>query len=223
MPKMMTSSEAQIVNKTIDFVKDTLSRAEGGHDWWHAYRVWKTAIRMAEQETADLFVVQLGALLHDIADAKFHGGNEELGPEIAKEFLSGLGVSTPVINHVVAIIQNISFKNSFDNSNFKSIELDIIRDADRLDAMGAIGIARTFNYGGHKGFALYDPDIPPQNFKNKEEYKNSKAPTVNHFYEKLFLLKDRMKTKTAKKLAAQRHRFMEVYLEQFFGEWEGKR
>jgi uncharacterized protein len=212
-----------MINKTVEFVKQTLQKAEGGHDWWHAYRVWKMAIRIAGQETADMFVVQLGALLHDIADAKFHGGNEELGPEIAAGFLSGIGVKTPVINHVVAIIQHISFKNSFEENHFESIELDIIGDADRLDAIGAIGIARTFNYGGHKGFALYDPDILPQNFKNKEDYKNSKAPTINHFYEKLFLLKDRMKTKTGKKLAAQRHRFMEEYLEQFFEEWEGKR
>jgi len=219
----MTKREAEIVSKTIDFVKQSLQQAEGGHDWWHAYRVWKTAIHIAEHEAADLFVVQLGALLHDIADAKFHAGNEELGPEIAADFLSGIGVKTPVINHVVAIIRHISFKNSFEENPFESIELDIIGDADRLDAIGAIGIARTFNYGGHKGFALYDPDIPPQNFKNKEDYKNSKAPTINHFYEKLLLLKDRMKTKTGKKLAAQRHRFMEAYLEQFFKEWEGKR
>ena len=219
----MTIKEAEIVSKTIDFVKQSLQQAEGGHDWWHAYRVWKTAIRIAEHEAADLFVVQLGALLHDIADAKFHAGNEELGPEIAAAFLSGIGVKSPVINHVVAIIRHISFKNSFEENPFESIELDIIGDADRLDAIGAIGIARTFNYGGHKGFALYDPDIPPQNFKNKEDYKNSKAPTINHFYEKLLLLKDRMKTKTGKKLAAQRHRFMEAYLEQFFKEWEGKR
>ena len=219
----MTKKESEIINSTIEFVKESLGDAEGGHDWWHAYRVWKTAIRIAEHESADLFVVQLGALLHDIADAKFHAGNEELGPEITADFLSGIGVKTPVINHVVAIIRHISFKNSFEENPFESIELDIIGDADRLDAIGAIGIARTFNYGGHKGFLLYDPDIPPQNFKNKEDYKNSKAPTINHFYEKLLLLKDRMKTKTGKKLAAQRHRFMEAYLEQFFKEWEGKR
>ncbi len=219
----MTEQETEIVKKTIDFVKHTLMESEGGHDWWHAYRVWKMAIRITEDEGADAFVVQLGALLHDIADAKFHNGNEELGPELAANYLSSIGAKESVINHVVAIIQNISFKNSFEETVFSSLELDIIGDADRLDAIGAIGIARTFNYGGHKGFALYNPDIPPQKYHNKEDYKNSNAPTVNHFYEKLFLLKDRMKTETGKKLAEQRHRFMEEYLEQFFGEWEGER
>ncbi|RLD44924.1 MAG: phosphohydrolase [Bacteroidetes bacterium] len=219
----MKNQENEIVNKTIEFVKDALQKSEGGHDWWHAYRVWKMSKQIAKQEKADLFTVQLGALLHDIADAKFHNGNEELGPEIAAAFLSELGVEKTVIDHVVAIIQNISFKNSFEESSFESLELDIIGDADRLDAIGAIGIARTFNYGGHKGFALYNPDIPPQKYQNKEDYKNSDAPTVNHFYEKLFLLKDRMRTKTGKKMAEQRHRFMKEYLGQFFGEWEGER
>lgn len=220
--KKMRNQEKEILNKTIEFVKQSLNQAEGGHDWWHAQRVWKLAILIAKEEKTDLFTVQLGALLHDIADAKFHDGNEELGPEMASNFLSSLEVEQSVIDHVVAIIQNISFKNSFGENSFSSLELDIIGDADRLDAIGAIGIARTFNYGGHKGFPLYDPDIPPQKYQNKEDYKNSDAPTVNHFYEKLFLLKDRMKTETGKKLAAQRHRFMEKYLEQFFGEWEGK-
>jgi len=219
----MRNPKSEIISKTVEFVKQSLNHAEGGHDWWHAYRVWKMAVRIAKEEKADLFTVQLGALLHDIADAKFHDGNEELGPEIAADFLSSLEVEQSVIDHVVAIIQNISFKNSFEENGFASLEIDIIGDADRLDAIGAIGIARTFNYGGHKGFALYDPDIPPQKYQNKEDYKNSNAPTVNHFYEKLFLLKGRMKTATGKKLAEQRHRFMEKYLERFFEEWEGKR
>jgi uncharacterized protein len=219
----MSEKELEIINKTIEFVKESLGGAEGGHDWWHAYRVWKMAIRIAEQETSDMFVVQLGALLHDIADAKFHGGNEAIGPEMAGKFLTKLGVEKQVIDHIVAIIQHISFKNSFTENKFSSVELNIIGDADRLDAIGAIGIARTFNYGGHKGFALYDPELPPQIFTNKEDYKNSKAPTLNHFYEKLLLLKDRMKTQTGKELAEKRHHFMETYLAQFFGEWEGER
>ena len=220
--KEMKKKDSEILNKTIEFVKQSLNQAEGGHDWWHAYRVWKMATQIAKQEKADLFTVQLGALLHDIADAKFHDGNEEIGHEIATAFLSELGVDNSVIDHVVAIIKNISFKNSFEENRFESLELDIISDADRLDAIGAIGIARTFNYGGHKGFALYNPDIPPQKYKNKEDYKTSNAPTVNHFYEKLFLLKSRMKTKTGKKLAEKRHRFMEKYLAQFYLEWEGE-
>lgn len=219
----MTEQETEIINKTIDFVKKSLKQAEGGHDWYHAYRVWKMATQIAKEEKADLFIVQLGALLHDIADAKFHNGNEELGPELATNFLSSIGARESVTNHVVAIIQNISFKSSFEQNGFNSIELDIIGDADRLDAIGAIGIARTFNYGGHKGFPLYDPDIPPKKYQNKEDYKKSNAPTINHFYEKLFLLKGRMKTETGKRLAEQRHLFMENYLQQFFEEWEGKR
>ncbi|MCF6170928.1 MAG: HD domain-containing protein [Bacteroidales bacterium] len=219
----MTEKENKIVKSAMDFVRKSLDGAEGGHDWWHAYRVWKTSIRLAEEEKAEPFTVQLAALLHDIADAKFYDGDEEIGPEMAQQFLEGLGVKKEVITKVVDIIKNISFKNSFEKSVFASKELDVVGDADRLDALGAIGIARTFNYGGHKGFALYDPDIPPQKFKSKEAYKSSKAPTVNHFYEKLFLLKVKMKTVTGKKLAEQRHRFMETYLEQFLGEWEGER
>lgn len=218
----MREQETEKVKNTIDFVKHSLKESEGGHDWWHAYRVWKMAIRIAEDEDADLFIVQLGALLHDIADAKFHDGDENVGPKIATNFLVSIGVEKHVINHVVAIIQNISYKNSFEEKSFHSLELDIIGDADRLDAIGAIGIARTFNYGGHKGFALSDPDIPPKKYHDKEDYKNSNAPSINHFYEKLFLLKDRMKTETGKKLATERHLFMEKYIEQFQNEWEGK-
>ncbi len=219
----MTAKEIETIEKTAVFVRQSLSKAEGGHDWWHACRVWKTATRLAGEENADPFVVQLGALLHDIADAKFHDGDETLGPGIARDFLQKQGVDEKVVDHVVKIIKNISFKNSFEGPGFQSKELDVVGDADRLDALGAIGIARTFNYGGHKGFALYDPDIPPQKHRSKEDYKKSSAPTLNHFYEKLFLLKDRMKTRTGKKLAEARHRFMEAYIGQFLEEWEGRK
>jgi len=209
--------------KTIDFVKKTLENAEGGHDWWHIYRVWQLSKHIAETEEANLLVVELGALLHDIADSKFHNGNEELGSDIASEFLNSINVERSVVEHVVKIIKNISFKGGKEVQKFKSKELDIVQDADRLDAIGAIGIARTFNYGGFKGREMYNPGIKPNLNMTKEEYKNSKAPTINHFYEKLLLLKDRMNTETGKKLAKHRHKFMEQYLDEFYNEFEGTR
>ena len=218
----MTNSE--IIEKTISFVKEALTNAEGGHDWFHTQRVFNSALFIAKDEKkADPLVVGLGALLHDIADSKFHDGNEEVGPVMARGFLEELGVDKKIIDHVVMIIENISFKGGNFDQKFRSAELDIIQDADRLDAIGAIGIARCFNYGGFKNRPLYDPDIPPQLNMSKDEYKKSQSPTINHFYEKLLLLKDRMNTVTGKKLAEKRHAFMEEYLEQFYGEWEGKR
>lgn len=209
-----------IILRTIDFVKTTLSDAEGGHDWWHIYRVWKTAKHIAQNEEVDLFVVELGALLHDIADSKFHDGDEEIGPRKAMAFLESLQVENEVIVHVVNIIDNISFKGGKIDQKFRSPELDVIQDADRLDALGAIGIARTFNYGGFKGRAIYNPEIKPNLNLTKEEYKNSEAPTLNHFYEKLLLLKDRMNTVTGRKMAEERHTFMLDYLDQFYKEWD---
>jgi len=211
-----------IIPQTIEFVKATLAYAEGGHDWWHVYRVWQLSKRIAETEQADLLVVELGALLHDIADSKFHDGDEEAGPRKAREFLTGIGVEESVILHVENIITNISFKGGNTAQTFKSTELDIVQDADRLDAMGAIGIARTFNYGGFKNREMYNPGIKPNLNMTKEEYKASTAPTLNHFYEKLLLLKDRMNTSTGKQLAEHRHRFMEQYLSEFYLEWDGE-
>ena len=212
-----------IILKTIDFVKISLADAEGGHDWWHIYRVWKTAKHIAQYENVNTFIVELGALLHDIADSKFHDGDEEIGPRKAREFLQSLHVGESVIVHVENIIANISFKGGKLPQLFKSAELDVIQDADRLDAIGAVGIARTFNYGGHKGRSIYNPDIKPNLNLSKEEYKNSDAPTLNHFYEKLLLLKDRMNTETGKKMAEERHAFMLTYLEQFYKEWDGEK
>lgn len=213
-----------IVNKTVEFVKTTLAEAEGGHDWWHIYRVWKNSQHIGKEEgNVDMLVVELGALLHDIADSKFHDGNEEIGPETARGFLTSLEQPEEVIEHVENIVRHISFKGSLEGQKWTSPELSVVQDADRLDAIGAIGIARTFNYGGHKGRALYDPNIKPNLEMTKEEYKNSTAPTLNHFYEKLLLLKDLMNTKTGKSMAAGRHQFMEQYLEQFYAEWEGKK
>lgn len=212
-----------IILRTIHFVKISLSEAEGGHDWWHIYRVWKTARHIAQNEEVDMFVVELGALLHDIADSKFHDGDEEIGPRKAKFFLESLLVDNEVIAHVVNIIDNISFKGGKISQKFKSPELDVIQDADRLDALGAIGIARTFNYGGFKGRTIYNPEIKPNLNLTKEEYKNSDAPTLNHFYEKLLLLKDRMNTVSGRKMAEERHQFMLSYLDQFYKEWEGEK
>ena len=211
------------IQKTIDFVKTSLSAAEGGHDWWHIYRVWKTARHIAQNENVDMFIVELGALLHDIADSKFHNGNEEIGPAKARKFLQSIQVDNEIIDHVVSIIENISFKGGKLPQKFRSPELDVIQDADRLDALGAIGIARTFNYGGFKGRAIYDPGIKPNMHFTKEEYKNSEAPTVNHFYEKLLLLKDRMNTGPGRKMAEERHSFMISYLDQFYKEWDGEK
>jgi uncharacterized protein len=212
----------EIINQTISFVKKSLQEAEGGHDWWHVYRVWKLARKIAQTENADLFAVELGALLHDIADSKFHGGNEKIGPQKARAFLESLKVEEPIIKHIEDIISNISFKGGKENQRFRSPELDIIQDADRLDALGAIGIARTFNYGGFKNREIYNPGIKPDLHMTKEQYKNSIAPSINHFYEKLLLLKDLMNTKTGRRLAQKRHEFMENYLEQFYLEWEGE-
>jgi len=221
-------NEKQLISKTIDFVKEALDGAEGGHDWFHIHRVYKNAQLIAKTEKADGLIVALGALLHDIADSKFYpdasGGDETIGPKMAAEFLLTLNVDSNIIEHVIHIIKNISFKSSLSNktSTFSSKELDIIQDADRLDAVGAIGIARCFNYGGFKNRIIYDPEISPNLNMTKEEYKKSKAPTINHFYEKLLLLKDKMNTKTGRRIAAERHVFMEKYLKQFFDEWNGK-
>ena len=212
----------EIITKTVTYVQSELPHAEGGHDWHHIHRVWNTAKEIAAHESCNMLVVELAALLHDIADSKFHGGDEEIGPRKATEFLSSINVDDNTISHVADIIRNISFKGGKTEKSHSSIELDIVQDADRLDAIGAIGIARAFSYGGFKGRAFYDPSIPPNLNMSKEEYKNSSAPTINHFYEKLLLLKDKMNTATGKKMALQRHEFMLSYLEQFYKEWDGK-
>lgn len=209
------------VNSTIDFVKQTLENAEAGHDWFHIERVYKTAININEVEKGNALVVALAALLHDIADPKFNNGDEELGPSIAEDFLKSIAVAEDIVSHVKLIIQNMSFKNSFDEAGFTSMEMQIVQDADRLDAIGAIGIARAFTYGGFKNRVLYNPAIKPEQHLTKESYKNTSAPTINHFYEKLLLLKDMMNTEAGKAIAIERHNFMLQYLEHFYKEWEG--
>jgi len=212
-----------IIDKTIAFVKLELSDAEGGHDWFHTERVYKNALLISKTEDTDLLVVELGALLHDIADSKFYDGDETVGPKKAYTFLKTLNIDDKIITHVIKIIENISFKGGNFNSTFSSKELQVVQDADRLDAIGAIGIARTFNYGGFKNRAIYNPSIPPKLDMTKEEYKQSTAPTINHFYEKLLLLKDKMNTKTGRKIAEDRHKYMLSFLEQFYTEWNGEK
>ncbi len=213
-----------LLNNTIGFVKKTLKNAEGGHDWFHIERVYNNALRIAAHENVDMTIVALGALLHDIADAKFFDGDESIGPKKAREFLESQAVAESVIQHVENIIKYISFKGEIGlkkhHKRFTSKELDVVQDADRLDALGAIGIARAFNYGGFKNRMLYDPAIKPDLQLTKEAYKKSTAPTINHFYEKLLLLKDRMHTDTGKKMAQERHEFMLVFLKQFYKEWD---
>lgn len=216
-------TETEIIKQTIAFVKQSLQGAEGGHDWWHIERVHNNTKAIAATEPVNMFIAELGTLLHDIADSKFHDGDENIGPQKAKEFLQSLSVDEKVIDHVENIIRNISFKGGNITTTFSSVELSVVQDADRLDAMGAIGIARAFNYGGFKNREIYNPAITPDMQMDKEVYKKSNAPTLNHFYEKLLLLKDRMNTTTGKKMAAERHAFMEKYLEQFYGEWNGSR
>ena len=217
-------NQEEIIQNTIAFVKEELKDAEGGHDWFHIERVFRNTLLISREEKVDVFVVSLAALLHDIADPKFHNGDEKLGPRKAKKFLIAQNVPAIIGKHVVKIIKYVSFKNSLDNSKkqFTSKELEVVQDADRLDAIGAIGIARCFNYGGFKDRPLYNPEIVPNLNMTKEEYKNSTAPTINHFYEKLLLLKDKMNTEAGKKIAEKRHQFMETYLKQFYDEWNGK-
>jgi uncharacterized protein len=212
----------EIIEKTVAFVREKLAGAETGHDWWHIERVWKNAKLIASDEQVDMLVVELGALLHDIADPKFHDGDEEVGPQTARTFLQENGVDGVVADHVENIVRHISYKNSLAGDPWMSPELAVVQDADRLDALGAIGIARTFTYGGYKNRVLYDPSIAPRSGMSVAEYKSSGSyTTLNHFYEKLLKLKELMNTKTGKKLAEERHVFMEKYIEQFLSEWQG--
>lgn len=212
-----------LIDSTILFAKQQLENAEGGHDWFHIERVYKNALLIADGEECDLTVVKLGALLHDIADSKFYEGDESIGPKTARAFLESQNASKEVIEHVIAIIENISFKGGNFEKEFHSKELEIVQDADRLDALGAIGIARAFNYGGFKNRTIFNPNIQPNLNMSKEEYKNSNGTTLNHFYEKLLLLKDKMNTETGKKIALERHNYMQNFLSQFYAEWDGEK
>ena len=216
----MNENEIKLIENTRKFVKETLENAEAGHDFWHILRVLKLSEKIADKEGGNELIIRLGALLHDIADAKFHNGDETIGPKVARDFLETQQVDEKIIDHIVKIIENISFKNSFEGQKFTSKELQIIQDADRLDAIGAIGIARAFVYGGHKNNPIYHPGLKVNLNMTKEEYKKGDTSTINHFYEKLLKLKDMMNTETGRQLAEKRHAFMEAFLEQFYEEWE---
>ncbi|REC49631.1 HD domain-containing protein [Chryseobacterium pennipullorum] len=207
------------INNTVEFVKEKLEGAEAGHDWFHIERVWKLAGKIAETEDCDKDVVELSALLHDIADPKFHNGDETIAPKISRAFLEKQNVPHETIDKVLFVIENISFKNRGQLQEKPSIELQIVQDADRIDAIGAIGIARTFNFGGFKNNLMYDPAMEPNLNMSKEEYKKSKGTTINHFYEKLLLLKDLMNTDKGRELAEERHNYMLNFLDQFYKEW----
>jgi uncharacterized protein len=216
-------NEREILQTTTKYVRGLLSGEGSGHDWFHVERVRNTALHIAREERADMFVVELAALLHDVADWKFAGGDHDAGPQAAKKWLDSQSVSKEVTDHVAGIIADLSFKGAGVDTPMRTIEGQCVQDADRLDALGAIGIARAFAYGGHKGRALYDPAIPPQPHASFEAYKKNAGPTINHFYEKLLLLRDRMSTATGKRLAADRHAYLKRYLEQFLAEWDGER
>lgn len=215
-------NEEAVLRKTEEYIRNKFSGEGSGHDWWHIYRVRNIAIQIAARENADLYVVQLAALLHDIADWKFNDGDFSAGPKLAREWLEKLLVGEDIISHVCEIIKGVSFKGAGVTAKMSTTEGMVVQDADRLDAIGAIGIARTFAYGGHRGQEIYNPDVRPEWHDSFEEYKNCTGSTINHFYEKLLLLRDLMNTETARRMAVERHRYMEQFLDRFFKEWDGK-
>ncbi|MGO8745915.1 MAG: HD domain-containing protein [Thermoguttaceae bacterium] len=216
-----TMPPSDLIDRTANHVKAVLSGDGTGHDWWHVYRVWKMAKRIGQAEGAGLLVVELAALLHDIADWKLHDGDCAVGPRMARDWLDSLELDGSISQHVCQIIADISFKGAGVEQPVLSLEGQVVQDADRLDAIGAIGIARAFSYGGAKGRLMYDPVVKPTEHRTAEAYLKSGGTTINHFYEKLLLLKDRMNTATGKAVAEERHRFIEEFLERFFEEWEG--
>ena len=216
-------NKQEITEKTAQYARETLEGEGSGHDWWHIYRVWKMAQHIGQKEKADMFVVELAALLHDIADWKAHDGDDTVGPRVARQWLEAQGgVEEEVISHVCTIIKEVSFKGAKVATRMSTIEGEIMQDSDRLDAMGAMGIARAFTYGGSKGRGMHDPEVKSQLHESFEQYKNNNGTTINHFYEKLLLLKDLMNTKTGKEIAQGRHVVMENFLKEFFDEWDGK-
>jgi uncharacterized protein len=216
----MTPTE--LLHKTAAHIRNLLSGDSSGHDWWHIDRVRRNALLLARAEGADLLIVELAALLHDIADWKFHDGDELAGARTAREWLTACRAEASTIDHVCEIIASLSFKGAGVPTEMKSLEGKCVQDGDRLDAIGAVGIARAFAFGGHFGRQMYDPEIQPELHQSFQAYKAKGGPTINHFYEKLLLLKDRMQTVTGRRLALQRHQFMEQFLIQFFTEWNGE-
>lgn len=219
----MNNNQILIIKKTIEYVKGSQQGESTGHDWWHTERVWKLARNIAKTEKADIFIVELAALLHDIADFKFNNGDEKAGSRVSREWLEKIGVNEEDVDHICYIVENVSFKGANVKSKINSIEGMIVQDADRLDALGAIGIARTFAYGGSKGREIHNPNYKAELHDDFEKYKSSQNSSIGHFYEKLLLLKDKMNTTTGKEMALDRHKFIEQFLEEFFDEWEGKK
>lgn len=219
----LTQFQLEIIDKTVKLVEEKLGGDSSGHDHFHILRVRNLAVRLAKEEGADAYVVELAALLHDIADWKFHDGDLTAGPRVASEWLKSLGESDETITKVASIISEVSYKGAGTKTTPTSLEGKVVQDADRLDAIGAIGIARTFAYGGRFERVMYDPNEPPQMHKDFEAYKNSKGTTLNHFYEKILLLQDRLNTDSGRKLAAERHKYTEEFVERFLMEWEGSR
>lgn len=215
-------TQSEVVQRTADHVRASLAGDSSGHDWWHIRRVWQNAVHIGRREGAELYVVELATLVHDIADWKFHGGDESIGPRRAAEWLSSLDVPPATIELVREIVAEVSFKGSLVATPASTLEGQVVQDADRLDAIGAIGIARAFAYGGHAGRAMYDPQIAPEEHASFEAYKKNSGPTINHFHEKLLLLKDRMNTPTGRRLAAARHQFMVEFLNRFHAEWNAE-
>lgn len=220
-------NKRQVVQRTASFVRRELEGEGTGHDWWHVERVWKNAMKIGRRERADSFVVQLASLLHDVADWKSHHGSESAGPVAARKWLHAAGVDRATISHVERIIRHVSFHGVNKKSMQKTLEGKVVQDADRLDALGAIGIARAFSYGGYKQRPIFNPKVPPHQFRTASEYKRDTikpkaSSTINHFSEKLLLLKDRMNTRTGRLMAVRRHRFVKDFLTQFFREWVGR-
>lgn len=211
--------DSKVIQETEKYIRGILEGEGSGHDWWHIHRVRNNSMNIAKAYEVDMFVVEMAALLHDIADHKLHDGDEEIGPRMAGEWLDKKDVDESDKNHILLIMQEVSFSKGKVPA---TLEGRIVQDADRLDAIGAIGIARTFAFGGFKKREIYNPEIPPVKYASLEDYKKNTNPTLNHFYEKLLLLKDMMNTEEAKKIAQQRHEFMEIYLEKFYQEWKGE-
>jgi uncharacterized protein len=216
------ADRSEIVHRTAEHVRRTLEGEPSGHDWWHVYRVWKNTLAIAREEPADRFVVELAALLHDLSDRKLNGGDVTLGPKVAREWLAAQGVDEEILAHVCEIIADLSFKGAGVPTPMRTREGQVVQDADRLDAIGAIGIARCFAYGGHKGRLMHDPEQRPDLHASAESYYANQGTAINHFYEKLLLLAERMNTETGRRIAQGRHAFLEQFLARFYAEWEGR-
>lgn len=220
---MQTATYGEVLDRARDFVREEMSADASGHDWWHIYRVATMAKRLATECGADVFVCELAALLHDVGDYKLRGPSGEAESAIAGRWMEANGIAADVVAHICSIIDSMSFKGAGVKSAMTTLEGQCVQDADRLDAIGAIGIARTFAYGGSKGQAMHDPDLMPRMHQTVEEYRTSRTSSVNHFHEKLLLLKDLMNTEPAKRLAEERHEYMRLFLSQFHAEWNGER